>query len=175
MTPHQSLGAMCRDALAEGIASEPTTEPALYMHLSRPTAAGDALAWVRDTIAKRDEQAWAHYDNGLAAIRHDEYAKAIYEFERAISRYEAIHSDVFARRSTFESDQPRRTLYEELWAYYYHLHESAVAWANSAVASQDEPARADRWHVNAHNATQTANRHTITWWRYIERWSAESG
>lgn len=174
MTPHQSLGAMCRDALAEGIVTEPTTEPDPDMHLSRPTAAGDALAWVRDTIAQRDEQAWAHYEDGLAAIRHGESAKAIYEFEQAVNRYEAIHSDVFARRSTFESDQPRRTLSEELWAYYYHLHEAAVAWANSAVARQDDPARADQWHVRAQDAILTANEHAIMWWRYIERWTADA-
>lgn len=174
MIPDQSFGAMCRDALNEGIVNESSTEADPDRHLSRHAAAGHALVWVREMVAERDDQAWAHYEDGLAAIRHGEYAQAIHAFEQAVRLYEAIHSDVFAQRGAFESDQPRRTLADTLWGYYYHLHEAVVAWANSAVASQDDPTTADQWHVSAQEAFQVAVSHAIEWWRTIERWAAEA-
>ena len=162
---------MCRDTRVERIVSEPATESDTEAHLSRHTAAEDALAWVREMVAERDDQAWALYEDGLAAIRQGKYAQAIAAFEQAVRLYEAIHSDVFARRTAFDPDQPRRTLFDELWGYYYHLHEAVVAWANSAVASQDDPREADQWHVLAQEAFQVAVSHAIEWWRTIERWA----
>lgn len=143
--------------------------------LSRAEAATYAEKWAQETLEERESEAWDHYQRGVDAIDTDNYAKAIYELERAVKLYEEIHSDVFEMRNRFEPGQPRRELFDVLWRVYYHIHEAAAAWSNSAFATQDDSDRAAEWRADAIEAYHESSKYTSTWEQLLSDWSRRPG